>query len=77
MDQVLFVGYQISDQASALNLPKKRYDVGYNLYPLKNVLVGLEVTQDTNYGGSSTADAGDTADGEKYYTYNARVGLQF
>ncbi len=77
MDHVLFVGYQVSDQASALNLPKKRYDVGYNVYPWKNVLLGLEVTQDTNYGGSSTADVGDTADGEKYYTYNARVGIQF
>lgn len=77
MDQVLFVGYQVSDQASALNLPKKRYDVGYNLYPLKNVLVGLEITRDTNYGGSTTADLGDTADGQNYYTYNARVGLEF
>lgn len=77
MDQVLFVGYQISNQASALNLPKKRYDAGYTLYPVKNVLVGLEVTRDTNYGGSSTVDVGDTADGEKYYTYNARIGIEF
>lgn len=77
MDQVLFVGYQVSNQASALNIPKNRYDVGYNIYPLKNVLVGLEVTRDTNYGGADTVDVGDTADGENYYTYNARVGVQF
>ncbi|MBP9726386.1 MAG: LbtU family siderophore porin [Gammaproteobacteria bacterium] len=76
MDQVLFIGYQVSNQASALNLPKKRYDVGYNIYPLKNVLVGLEVTRDTNYSASD-GNIGNTADGEEYYTYNARVGVQF
>jgi len=75
MDHVLFVGYQLSDQASALNLPKKRYDVGYNVYPLKNLLIGLEVTRDTNYGDAG--DVGNTVDGAEYYTYNARVGLQF
>lgn len=74
MDHVLFVGYQVSDQASALNLPKKRYDVGYDVYPLKNVLLGLEITRDTNY---AAGNVGDTADGEDYYTYNARVGVQF
>lgn len=77
MDQVLFVGYQVSNQASALDLPKSRYDVGYNVYPLKNLLVGLEVTRDTNYGGAGTNDVGNTADGQTYYTYNARVGVQF
>jgi hypothetical protein len=75
MNHVLFVGYQVSDQASALNLPKKRYLTGYNLYPLKNVVVGLEITRDTNYGESNVI--GNTADGEDYYTYNARVGVQF
>lgn len=77
MDQVLFVGYQVSEEASALNLPKRRYDVGYNIYPLKNVLLGFEMTRDTNYGGSRTVDVGDTTDGQTYYTYNARVGIQF
>lgn len=75
VDQVLFVGYQVSAQASALNLPKKRYHVGYSVYPLKNVLVGLEVTRDTNYDGTNVV--GDTADGEEYYRYNARIGIEF
>lgn len=74
MNHVLFLGYQLSNQASALDIPKKRYDVGYNVYPLKNVLVGLEVTRDTNYSGDVV---GNTADGADYFTYNARVGIQF
>lgn len=73
MSHVLFVGYQVSNQASALNIPKHRYDVGYDVYPIENVLIGLEVTRDTNYSNG----VGDTVDGADYFTYNARVGVQF
>ncbi len=76
VDHVLFLGYQATNQASALNLPKKRYNVGYNFYPFKNVLIGLEVTRDTNYSANDES-VGGTVDGEDYYTYNARVGIQF
>ncbi len=74
MNNVLFIGYQVSDQASALNIPKKRYLVGYNLYPLTNLMIGFEIARDTNYSGTVV---GNTADGKEYYSYNARVGVQF
>lgn len=74
MNNVLFIGYQTSSQASALDLPKKRYNVGYNFYPLKNVLVGFEVTHNFNY---ATQYVGDTNDGQSYYAYDARVGVEF
>lgn len=74
MSNVLFIGVQTSSQASALDIPKKRYDVGYNFYPLKNFLVGLEVTRDFNYAAQ---DVGNTSNGQSYYTYNGRVGVEF
>lgn len=74
MDNVLILGYQISNEASALNIPKKRYIAGYNVYPIGNLMLGFELTRDTNYDGYL---AGDTVDGEDYFTYNLRLGVQF
>lgn len=75
MNHVLFVGYQVSDQASALDIPKKRYVSGYTIYPLTNFMIEAEIARNTNYEANHLA--GNTADGQDYFTYTLRVGVQF
>lgn len=77
MDQQVYVGYQASSEASGLDLPENRYLAGYNIYPWSNVLLGAEITRDTNYDSDYVYSNGDTAQGDDYYTYNLRVGVQF
>ena len=77
MDQQVFVGYQASSEASGLDLPESRYLVGYNIYPWSNVLLGAEITRDTNYSSDYVYSDNDVAQGDDYYTYDLRVGVQF
>lgn len=51
-NQNLYVGYQTSHQASALNLPKTRWQVGYEIEALKNTNVGFEWDRDHAYAKS-------------------------
>ena len=74
MDQQVFVGYQRSGEASALDLPQDRYAVGYNVYPWTNVVFGLEIDRDNEY---SDDYVGNNSQGETYYIYNLRAGVQF
>ena len=67
----VFVGYEESADSNELDLPEYRYELGYNVHPLKNTVFGLELTKDTNY------DSSDGGDGEDYYTIGLRAGLQF
>lgn len=74
MDQQVFVGYQKSSEASALDLPETRYALGYNVYPMTNVMLGLEIDRDSEYGSGY---AGNANSGDDYYIYNMRAGVQF
>lgn len=74
MDQEVFVGYQHSAEASALDLPEDRYAVGYNIYPWTNVVFGAEIDRDHEY---SSEYVGNYNQGETYYIYNLRAGVQF
>lgn len=74
MDQQVFVGYQKSTQSSALDIPKDRYAAGYNVYPWTNVMFGAEIDRDNEYG---SGNAGNNSQGETYYIYNLRAGVQF
>jgi len=74
MDQQVFVGYQTSSEASALDIPEHRYAAGYNVYPWKNVMVGFQVNRDSEYNDSTV---GNYSNGDDYYSYNLRAGVQF
>ena len=74
MDQQVFVGYQMSEEASALDIPEQRVAAGYNVYPWKNVMFGFQVNRDSEY---SDSHVGNYSNGDDYYSYNLRAGVQF
>lgn len=74
MDQQVFVGYQRSNEASALDIPEKRVTAGYNVTPWQNVELGLQVNRNSEY---SNGYAGNQSNDESFYTVDMRVGVQF
>lgn len=71
------VGYEESSEANAIGLPEKRYELGYNAYPVENLMVGVMATRDTAYGSDYVDNSGDVGTGDNYYTYSLRVGVKF
>ena len=73
----ILVGYQGSGDANAIGLPEKRYELGYNAFPVENLMVGLLATRDTAYDSDYTTNDGSLGTGDNYYTYSIRVGVKF
>lgn len=59
-NQNLYVGYQASGEASAVNLPKQRWLVGYNVDVVNNINLGGEWDHDIGYGASENAGTATT-----------------
>jgi hypothetical protein len=59
--QTLYLGYQVSRQAAALNLPRARYLVGYNINAFAATTLGVEWEHDLAYthSGGGTGHNGD------------------
>jgi hypothetical protein len=70
-NQNLYVGYQTSNNAVNLALPKNRYLVGYNIDFWKNTNIGVEYDHDTSYSSGNGAYNGNSN------TFGARASVKF
>jgi hypothetical protein len=70
-NQNLYLGYQTSNNAVNLALPKNRWIVGYNVDMWKNTNVGLEYNHDTSYS------SGNNAFNHSSNTVGARASVKF
>ena len=70
-NQNLYVGYQSSNNAVNLALPKNRYIAGYNMDVWKNTNVGVEYEHDTSYS------SGNLAPNHNSNTFGARASVKF
>jgi hypothetical protein len=70
-NQNLYLGYQTSNNAVNLALPKNRYVVGYNMDLWKNTNVGVEYNHDTSYS------SGNGAPNHNSNTFGARASVKF
>lgn len=70
-NQNLYVGYQASNNAVNLALPKSRWLAGYNVDVWKNTNVGVEVAHDRAYG------TGNGGNGDSSNTVGARASVKF
>jgi len=62
-NQNLYVGYQTSRQASAVNLPRQRWLLGYNIDWMSNVNFGGEWDHDMAYNAANNAGTATTKTG--------------
>lgn len=69
--QNVYVGYQTSNNAVRLYLPKNRWLAGYGVDMWKNTHVGVEWNHDTDYS------SGNGGSGRTSNTLAARVGVKF
>jgi hypothetical protein len=51
--QNVYVGYEASNNAVNINLPRQRYEAGYGVDVLKNTNVGVALAHDVDYGASN------------------------
>jgi len=70
-NQNVYVGYQVSNNAVNLFLPKNRWLVGYGIEAYKNTNLGLEWDHDTDYSSKNGAS------GKTPNTLGARVAVKF
>jgi len=70
-NQNVYIGYQTSNNAVSLALPKYRYLAGIGVDMWKNTSLGLEVAHDKNYG------ANNNASGKSSNTIGARASVKF
>ena len=70
-NQNLYLGYQTSNNAVNLALPKNRWIVGYNIDMWKNTNLGLEYNHDTAYS------SGNNAFNHSSNTVGARASVKF
>lgn len=70
-DQNVYVGYQASNEAADLFLPKSRVQLGYGLDLVKNTSLGLEFNHDNGY---SVARGGN---GKSYNLVSLRTAVRF
>jgi hypothetical protein len=70
-NQNLYVGYQTSNNAVNLAIPKNRYIVGYDVDMWKNTNVGIEYNHDTSYS------SGNGATNHNSNTFGVRGAVKF
>jgi hypothetical protein len=70
-NQNLYVGYQSSNNAVNLALPKNRYIAGYNIDIWKNTNLGVEYEHDTSYS------SGNLAPNHNSNTFGGRASVRF
>jgi len=70
-NQNVYLGYQTSNNAVNIALPKNRWLVGYNVDMWRNTNVGLEVAHDTAYS------SGNGGSGNSSNIVTARAGVKF
>lgn len=74
-DQNLYVGYQASGQASAINLPKQRWLLGYNIDVMNHVNIGGEWDHDIAY--STAQNAGTATSSGDTNLFSLRAAVKF
>jgi hypothetical protein len=70
-NQNIYIGYQTSNNAVNLALPKNRYIVGYDVDMWKNTNVGIEYNHDTSYS------SGNGATNNNSNTFGVRGAVKF